>query len=68
MAEGSFPDVAAREHEAGESCGVPLASAVRGEEALIVASEDAEAGSEQSPVRHELIEPGALSPSPTFPR
>lgn len=54
MAEGAFPDLAAREHDAQEPCAVPLISSVPGEDSLIVE----ETGADVPPVRQELIEPG----------
>ena len=56
MAEGTFPDLAARELDEVEVSGVPMASSSQGEVPLIVDSGEAA-------VRHEVIEPGQTLPA-----
>ncbi len=63
MAEGAFPDLAAREHDPQEPCAVPLISSVPGEDSLILE----EAGADVPPVRQEVIEPGRALAIADFP-
>ncbi len=60
MAEGTFPDLAARELDEVEVSGVPMASSSQGEVPLIVDSGEAA-------VRHEVIEPGRALAIADFP-
>jgi uncharacterized heparinase superfamily protein len=63
VAEGAFPDLAAREHDPQEPCAVPLISSVPGEDSLILE----EAGADVPPVRQEVIEPGRALAIADFP-
>lgn len=60
MAEGSFSDLAAREHDLDEASAMPLGAPNRGEGPLITpaAEAGAPAGAADPDVRQEVIEPG----------
>jgi uncharacterized heparinase superfamily protein len=67
MAEGSFPDLAAREVDVDDVSAVPMAAGSSGEAALIVTAEASEGEGNDAMARLEVIEPGRALAIADFP-
>lgn len=67
MAEGTFPDLAAREADVEDVSAVPMTATGSGEAALIVTAEAGEADSDDAMARLEVIEPGRALAIADFP-